>query len=77
MEITPTRLTEIKVSVAQTYEVARKFSGQHIGERVIEMGELLLKVDHLVGGLTDEELPIASHYLYRRVMIAIDRLEGE
>ncbi len=77
MEITPTRLTEIKVSVAQTYEVARKFSGQHIGERVIEMGELLLMVDKLVGGLTDEELPIASHYLYRRIQLAMQRLEGE
>jgi hypothetical protein len=72
--LSPSRLQEIKVSVAQTYEVARKVSGQHVGERVVEMGELLLMVDNLVGGLTDEELPIASHYLYRRIQLSLQRL---
>jgi len=74
IKLTQDRLTEIKVTVAQTYEVARKFQGQHVGERVIELADMLLVVDNLVGGLTDEELPIASHYLYRRIQLAMNRL---
>jgi hypothetical protein len=74
--ISPKRLTEIKLAVADTYRIAREHEGQHVGERVCELGELLLLADNAVGGLTDEELPIASHYLYRRVMMAIQRLEG-
>lgn len=74
IKLSPQRITEIKVKAAQTYEIARKFSGQHVGERVVELADMLLVVDNLVGGLTDEELPIASHYLYRRIMMSMRRL---